>query len=150
MTFIRRHSGDSTRPIVAVYTCPVHGEFDAEVQRDENGEAPDMVACTIEDDCWGCGGQPSAPGAAHCCEVCMGKSIASCQRGAPWTPSPVAARVRRVEAVKGTWEKPERETYLDTTELGEGMDIDDFREKRAAIWERRRQEEVMAVKKGML
>jgi hypothetical protein len=130
MTFIRRHSGDSTRPIVAVYTCPVHGEFDAEVQRDENGEAPDETPCQVME--YGIGGDFD-------CGWCM--------QPATWTPSPVAARVRRVEAVKGGWEKPERETYLDTTDLGEGMDIDEFHEKRAAIWERKRQEDVMNVKK---
>lgn len=133
MTFIRKHSGDSARPIVAVYTCPEHGEFDAEVERDENGEAPDIEPCPFS---------VYQPG--DCCE----DHRSLCGLPATWTPSPVAARVRRIEAVKGKWEKPERSTYLDTRELGEGMDPDDFAEKRKAIWERRRQEDVMAVKKG--
>lgn len=132
MTFVRKFSGDRTAPIVAVYTCPEHGEFDATVERDENGEAPDVEPCPFP---------VYQPG--DCCE----DHCALCYKPATWTPSPVASRVRRVEAVKGTWEKPERPTYLDTRELGEGMDDDEFRAKRAAVWERKRQEDVMAVKK---
>jgi hypothetical protein len=132
MTFVRKFSGDRTAPIIAVYTCPEHGEFDAEVQRDENGEAPDVIECTFDhfDDC----DEPRS----------------GCGLPATWTPSPVAARVRRIEAVKGKWEKPERPTFLDTRELAEGMDPDDFQEKRAQVWERKRQEDVMKVKKGLM
>lgn len=129
MTFVRKFSGDRTSPIVAVYTCPEHGEFDAVVQRDENGEAPDEIQC---------GAEQSFNGPEPWCE-----------RLATWTPSPVAARVRRIEAVKGKWDRPERKTFLDTRELGEGMDIDEWRAKRAAIWEERRQEDVMNYKKGL-
>ena len=135
MTFIRKHSGDREKPIVCAYTCPRCGEFDAEVKRDENGEAPDVIECgnlieSVEHD-----------DGNHTIAVCLGV--------AAWTPSPtVGCRVRRIEVVKGKWEKPERKTYLDTRELGEGMDIDEFRAKRAAIWEEKRQQDVMAVKKG--
>lgn len=131
MTFIRKHSGDITRPVVAVYTCPVHGEFDAEVSRDENGEAPDVIPCSVE---------VPLPGDDTIADMCCLE--------ATWTPSPIAARVRRIEAVKGKWEKPERKTFLDTRKLAEGQDIDDFRAERAAVWEEKRQADVMAVKKG--
>lgn len=137
MSFIRKYSGDRTKPIVAVYTCPEHGKFDATVERDENGEAPDVIACPVDDpyaDCIGCGGQPSAPGAADC-DLCNGTSRSVCSRDATWTPSPVAGRVRLVEVVRGKWEKPEHRTYLDTRELGEGQDPEEFWDKREAIWD---------------
>lgn len=130
MTFVRKFSGDRTAPIVAVYSCPEHGEFDATVDRDANGEAPDTVVC--------CAGLVLLAGNSHIC----------CELLATWTPSPVAARVRRFEVVRGKWEKPSRPTYLDTRELGEGMEMEEFQEKRKAIWERKRQEDVMAVKRG--
>lgn len=107
MTFVRKFSGDRTAPIVAVYTCPDHGEFDAEVMRDENGEAPDAIECQ-----WN----------------------TRCQHPAAWTPSPVAGRVRRIEVTRGGWQKPERKTFLDTRELGEGQDIEEFRAKRRKMW----------------
>lgn len=137
MPFVRKHSGDSTKPIVAVYTCPEHGEFDAEVQRDANGEAPDEIECPCEVVSQG-GSALLHGGIAH----------DQCCRSATWTPSPISCRVRRIEAVKGKWEKPERKTYLDTRELAEGMDPEDFQAKRRAIWEEKRQQDVMAVKKG--
>lgn len=135
MTYISRfRSAGGT--ITAVYTCPEHGEFTAEVQREENGDAPDVIPC------------PVVVGVVSLSNVTGAVANAACGRWATWTPTVVACRVRRIEAVKGKWEPPARSTYLDTRELGEGMDIDDFREKRAAVWEKKRQEDVMAVKKG--
>lgn len=140
MTFLRKHSGDSTRPIIAVYTCPEHGEFDAEVARDENGEAPDVIPCEF-----GLGatirqGQSESGWVAH---------IALCSEPATWTPSPtVGCRVRRVEVSRGKYEKPERKTYLDTRELGEGQSVEEFQAKRRKIWREKREAEAMAIRKG--
>lgn len=145
MTYTVKFRGDITRPILAAYTCPVHGEFDAEVARDESGGAPEVIECTVGDpfdDCIGCGGQPSAPGAPDC-KRCNGTARSPCGRDAVWTPTPVGCSVRRVEVVRGKWEKPERPTYLDTRKLGEGQDIDDFREERRKIWDEKRKAEVM-------
>lgn len=139
MTFVRKFSGDRSKPIVAVYTCPDHGEFDAMVERDANGEAPDTIPCpnpsTCNGDCmtsyrdglW-CGdpAHENAPDDA-------GDLL--CVHTATWTPSPVVGRVRRVEVVRGKWEKPEQKTYLDTRELGEGQDPDDFWAKREKVWD---------------
>ncbi len=128
MTFVRKFSGDRTSPIIAVYTCPEHGEFDAEVARDENGEAPDTT--------W-CGAVLDAPREG----VCM--------RPSTWTPSPsVGCRIRRIEVVRGGWERPERKTYLDTRRLGEGQDIEEFRAERKKIWDEKRKQDVMDYKKG--
>lgn len=134
MTYIVKRRRGSTS-MVCVYTCSLHGAFDVEVQRDENGDAPDMIVCGVDlnDPLWREGHRRW------------------CDRPATWTPSAlVACRVRRFEVARGKWEKPERPTYLDTRELGEGQSMDEFRAKRREVWERKRQEDVMNVKKGFL
>jgi hypothetical protein len=130
MTYVSKFRSAGGR-VVAVYTCPVHGEFDLEVEREPNGDAPDSIQCPwpIDDN-----SSEEAPPMA-------------CQR-ATWTPTPVTCRVRRIEAVKGKWERPERKTYLDTRELGEGMSMEEFQAKRKAVWEEKRKADVMAVKRG--
>lgn len=110
MTFVIKQRGDRSATIVCVYTCPEHGEFDAEVHRDENGDSPDAVMC----------GHAAGPDV--------------CELEATWTPSPVFGKVRRVEVTRGKWEKPERKTYLDTRKLGEGQDVDEFRAERRKLW----------------
>lgn len=149
MSYTVKIRGDSTRPMLCVYRCPEHGEFDAEVMRDETGGAPEVIPCPVT---VGWEGQAERPpgtfGATDPGNADGSIYEVLCKQPATWTPSAVACRVRRIEAVKGKWEKPEKRTYLDTRELGEGQDIDDFREKRAKIWEEKRQQDVMAFKKG--
>lgn len=125
MTYTVKLRGDSSRPLVAEYLCPVHGVFSCEVIKEPNGDAPDAVACPIrisqefeeldEPEC----GQPSI-----------------------WTPSRLACRVKKWEVVRGKYAKPERKTYMDTRDLGEGQDLDEWKAKRAAIWEEKRQADV--------
>lgn len=119
MTFISKTRGDSTRPLLAEYTCPEHGVFECVVQREENGEAPDVVQCD------------------------------QCEGPATWTPSAIIGRVRRVEVVRGKYEKPERKTWLDTRNLGEGQDLDDFREDRRKIRDEQREREVREILKTL-
>ena len=139
MSFTIKIRGDASAPMLCVYTCPEHGAFDAEVMRDETGGAPEVIPC----------GEEVALGTvAHPLTGAPAVEYGRCSLAATWTPSAVACRVRRIEAVKGKWEAPERKTFLDTRELAEGMDIDDFRAKRSAVWEEKRQQDVMAVKKG--
>lgn len=125
MTFIIRHRGDSTRPILCTYMCPEHGEFDAMVERDENGEAPDVITCDALD--------PLPGDEAESVMCCL---------DATWTPSPISCRVRRVEVVRGNYEKPERHTYLDTRKLGEGQDPAEFQAERKKIWTEERRKRV--------
>lgn len=62
-----------------------------------------------------------------------------CGATSPWTiTSAPLGKVRAVEVVRGKWEKPEKKTYLDTRELGEGMELDEWREKRKAIRDEQR------------
>lgn len=137
MTFVRKFNGKEAapnEPIVAVYTCPLHGEFDAKVRRLENGEAPDSIQCGDDVEA-GTTTHPLTGGPAIVFE--------RCELEAAWTPSPtVACRVRRIEVVRGKWEKPERKTYLDTRKLGEGQDIEEFQAERKNVWTEQRRRRV--------
>jgi hypothetical protein len=144
MTFTVKVRGAISQPMICVYTCPEHGEFDAEVQRDARGNSPDIIEC-YEEFCPDCGrvssDHPSKIGDA--CPECP-SAFAVCRLPATWTPSPtVACRVKRFEVVRGKWEKPERPTYLDTRKLGEGQSWDEFRKERAKVWEEKRQDDIL-------
>lgn len=126
MTFTIKHTR-SDRPMVAEYRCPVHGLFSLEVTRDENGDPPSTRPCSApKDRCLrdGC----AAPYA--------------CGLPSPYCVSAPRVGVRRVEAVKGKWEKPERKTFLDTRNLGEGQELDDFRADRERIWDEKRKQDL--------
>jgi hypothetical protein len=108
--------------VVALYTCPEHGVFECEVLREPNGDAPEQIACDIEPDT----DEPSL-----------------CPLPATWTPSAtIGCRVRRVEVVRGKYEKPERKTYLDTRKLGEGQDVEEFQSERQKMWTEQRRRRV--------
>jgi hypothetical protein len=130
VTFVIKHSGDLTRPLVCTYRCPTHGEFDAGVERDANGDAPDEIKCME----WMPQEQPEIVGHNH--------PTTYCGQWATWTPTPIACRVRRVEVVRGNWEKPERKTFLDTRKLGEGQDPAEFQAERKKIWNEERHKKV--------
>lgn len=139
MTFTRKFNGKAANsnqePMVACYTCPEHGEFDCEVRRDENGEAPDAVECPVAL-------ALTATVAPHSNkESGLALYMDLCSLPATWTPSAsVGCRVRRIEVTRGKWEPPERKTYLDTRKLGEGQSMDEFQAERKKVWaERRRQ-----------
>lgn len=141
MTYVTKFRS-SSGTITAVYTCPDHGEFDATIDREANGDAPDFAPCPVDEECYGCGGQPNAPGAPDC-KVCNGAAHAPCNLESTWTPSAaIGCRVRRVEVVRGGWEKPERKTYLDTRKLGEGQDVGEFQAERKKVWAEQRRKRV--------
>jgi hypothetical protein len=66
-----------------------------------------------------------------------------CGLRSPWVISSPLTRVNPIEAVKGKWTKPERKTYTDTRNLGEGQPLHEWREDRAKIWEEKRKEDVV-------
>lgn len=57
--------------------------------------------------------------------------------------APGIARVRKVEAHRGGYQKPEHETWTNTENLGEGQDLDDWKDDRAKVWERERERQAM-------
>lgn len=116
MTFTIKIRGSTDRPIAAEYMCPEHGRFTLTVDRDANGDPPGEMPCPKALD-----------------QVRYDWAGDHCWADSPFVISAPRVGVRRVEAVKGGWEKPARKTFLDTRDLGEGQDIDEWRENRAAI-----------------
>lgn len=131
MTFVIKHKR-SDRPVVAEYRCPTHGLFSLEVARDGQGNPPAEMPCPRQ------GMEFANPAdAAHF------DAHAKCGIASPFCISaPGYTGVRRVEAVKGGWEKPARKTFLDTRDLGEGQDIDDWRAHREAIRDEERRKKL--------
>jgi hypothetical protein len=118
--------------IAAEYECPVHGRFAADVPRDESGDPPATAPCSVQvvANVW----PPGAP--------C--RRFGFCDTPSPHVISaPGIARVRKVEAHRGKYQKPEFETWTNTENLGEGQDLDDWKADRAKVWEREREREAM-------
>ncbi len=120
MTFKIILRGSPSPTVAAEYHCPTHGRFEIDVERTSEGDAPDSVQCVFDD------------GAD---ERCLLQCI--------WCISAPDCRVRKFEVVKGKSEKPAKKTYLDTSDLGEGQPLYEWREKRAEIWETKRKEDVV-------
>lgn len=65
-----------------------------------------------------------------------------CGAVSPWSPSVVTCRVRMVEATRGKSEAKPTATTLDTRALAEGMPMQEWRAKRAAMREEKRRKRV--------
>jgi hypothetical protein len=123
MTWKLTHHRSPGSSIAAEYECPVHGRFAVDVPRDENGDPPASRPCPRAWD-WGI---PCVAGAES-----------------PFVISaPGIARVRKVEVHRGSYQKAEVPTWTDTTNLGEGQDIDDWKADRAKVWERENERQAM-------
>ncbi len=130
MTFIRKYRSEGrTKTIAAEYECPEHGRFELDVERNDAGDAPDVIPC---------------PCAAPQCvdEGC--EHPYTCGQPAEWRISSPMTRVRKIEAVsKGKSEKPEFKTWTDTRNIGEGQPLYEWREDREKIWEEKRKQDVV-------
>ena len=124
MTFVVKHRGAPATPFTfADYECPAHGRFEREVERDANGDPPATVECGHpRDTIWG---------RVYCTNI------------AEYCISAPLVRVRKVEAVRGKWERPERPTFTDTRNLGEGQSLADWKADRAKVWEEKRKQDVI-------
>jgi len=144
MTFTIKHKR-SDRPMVAEYLCPVHGKFALEVARDAEGNPPGEVACPER--------KPTRPA-----EYFALRMSGETDEQAKWLgcnePSPFCisktgtAKVRGVEVVRGGYQKPERPTWTDTTNLGEGQDLDDWIADRDKVWEADREASIKELLDG--
>lgn len=142
MPWIMKHTR-SDRPMVAEYICPVHGRFALEVQRDANGDPPAEVKCQQLLSLREAFSHPTkglrwaSPGAP-------------CGELSPFAISkPGFAKVKAVEAVRGSYQKAERETWTNTESLGEGQSLEDWEDDRAKVWERHREAEVHQMMKEL-
>lgn len=124
MTFVIKHTR-SEQPIVAEYLCPVHGRFSLTVDRDANGDAPGEMLCPAPNE-----------------SVWTPVPVRGCSFWSPYVISAPRVGVRRVEVVRGGYQKPERPTWTDTTNLGEGQDLDDWHDERDKVWERDREDSI--------
>lgn len=127
MSFVVKYRGTPTRTTIADYECPAHGRFEATVERNEDGDPPVEIACERR----------------VVNEGGLVPSMVRCGLPCEWRISAPLARVRQIEAVKGGWTKPERKTWTDTRNIGEGQPLYEWREDRAKIWEEKRKEDVV-------
>lgn len=134
MTFKITVRGTPTPTTIADYHCPIHGRFEMTVERTPEGDAPDEVRCQSPI-------VPPFPVADR--DSNQDLVFVQCVEVATWCISAPLARVNKVEAVKGKWQKPERKTWTDTRNLGEGQALYDWKEDRAKVWEEKRKQDVV-------
>lgn len=176
MTWTLKHKR-SDRPMIAEYLCPVHGRFALTVERNENGDPPDEARCpapgqrercavcarptTTDEDSLNLELNPDhGDGTADLCwrHWNIGNRCDGVTSEAPEPPcgreshfaisAPGYCKVKNVEAVRGGYQKAERPTWTDTTNLGEGQDPDDWWDDRAKVWERQRESEIKELTNG--
>ena len=123
MTFVIKIRG-AGGSILCDFECPVHGRFEAMVPRDASDTAlcPAIVTAYDED----------LNSTFEC----------ACDRESPWAPTPIHGRVKLASVTQGKPEKPPAPGFLDTRELGEGMDHHEWAEKRAKFRDDRRKQEL--------
>lgn len=102
--------------LAADYRCPQCGLVERIVQRDENGDPPEVIDCGNLLDC--------------------GERIARefgevrCDQKAVWTISAPMTRVKLGEVSRGKPEEPPSPGHLDTRALADGMPFNEWRDKR--------------------
>lgn len=132
MTYIVRTRGAGGF-LVAEYRCPEHGVFEATVQRDDAGNAPDEQPCPHVVDHDGEGG------------------VDECLEPSPWTISAPKSRVLSVvptAASRGGDMKDRPRGMLDTRPLAEGMKLSEWKKLQREETRRRRHEQL--IEKGVL
>lgn len=120
MSFTIKIRGTSTQPLASEYLCPAHGRMTVIVEREPSGDPPALTACSV------CG-EPS-------------EYVISAPRG----------KVRVAEVVRGGYQKPERETWTNIENLGEGQSPDEWRADRDQVWERDREQAVFELTKELM
>ena len=119
--------------MVAEYFCPLHGRFEATVDRDENGDPPAKLKCPAIDRCFTVDyghTEPMQPPAVDVdCPIDDAEHVIS------------AARLKfpffKGAVFKGNGRPEERpsEAFQDTEPLADGMPMWEWQEKRRKYWE---------------
>lgn len=127
MTWTLKVRSNPGSTVTADYECPVHGRFTAIVPRDTSGDPPPTMRCEeIDEICHDCAEPPCSDcGAVHW----------QCDEMAPFVMSaPGHVKVRAGEVVRGrSAERPADRYVMDTRPLADGMPLEEFKKRRAAV-----------------
>lgn len=126
MTFVIKTRGAGGL-IVAEYECPLHGVFEATVQRTESGDAPERQEC---------------PGPGHA----TNDDDRPCGLDSPWiisAPKTAVLSARPTAAVRGGDMSERPPWMLDTRPLAEGMPYAEWSKKQDALQRDRRHKELI-------
>lgn len=138
MTWTIRHRDRSGAPMIAEYECPVHGRFEATVERDTAGDPPATAACQE----WV---EPDMPEMQTFADVLKAPYPHRCGRVGAWRISAPLGKVRIAEVTRGRSEAPPTKHALTTRDLAEGMPMKEWKAKRAALRDERRRAKIKAV-----
>ena len=119
--------------VVAEYRCPVHGVFEATVERNELGDAPDEHCCPAIPDCYAAIDQEEF-------------TVPTCALISPWTPSAPKPKIwskPATAAVRGGDMKDRPPGMLDTRALADGMPYGEWQKKQAEAQRARRHQELI-------
>jgi hypothetical protein len=109
VTFAVKYRGGATAR--AEYHCPIHGVFEATVERDAAGDPAATAPCPED-----------------------GGNDEWCDYPAPWTITAAPAKLTVYGQVRmGKVQKPDHPLSLDTSELGEGMPYYEWKLKREKL-----------------
>lgn len=120
MTWTLKVRSNPGSTITADYECPAHGRFQLTIERDENGDPPEWVHCTWRNTNYE---DVLPPPAIHCYLACQHVMSA-----------PGAVGVKQGEMVRGrSGERPSEKHVMDTSLLADGMPLDEWKARRAAV-----------------
>jgi len=129
-------------PMTADYECPVHGRFEALVERDANGDPPSVVYCSAI-----VNGRPDPSCCPH--DAPCEWHAWECLLLSPWrisAPSLKRDSVPCYAAVRGG-DTERRPGMLDTRPLAEGMPVKEWKAKQKAAQQERRHHQL--IKRGL-
>lgn len=124
--------GDTTGTVSADYECPTHGRFTSDVLRDASGDPPAEMPCRYRD-------MPAmdvlAIDASQPSVTARFRESNYCGLTSPWRPSAVGAvRVKLGEVMRGkSGQRPSERYVMDTSLLADGMPLDEWKQRRAAV-----------------
>ena len=121
--------------VTADYECPVHGRFEAVVERDANGdpqagaECPQQTGCIVIDE--------------H-----GGQHVQICRAPSPWVIAAAGhVKVKAGEVSRGKSDARPADRHVMNTEcLADGMSMTEFKKRRAAV---HRDESLRRVRKAL-
>ncbi len=139
MTFTVKTRGAASGLALAEYLCPEHGRFELLVERNEKGDAPDVVPCA-------CTGSILRIAEALGLVKPGDYEEVQCGRPATWTisaPKPKVLSVPATAVTRGGDLKDRPPGMLDTRPLAEGMPMSEWRKVQKKHSEERRHQQLI-------